>query len=381
MNIHYLLRYLFWNYSDVNDYKKFASQEILNSPSFFSFKEDQNEQAFVSGLLKEIEYSYRKTPISCSLDDLLKSTETTAFIIIRNDSVLFEKYYNNSSRESIKTAFSISKSFTSALIGVAIDEGFIRSEEDHVSDYIPELKQKISSQLTIGHLLSMSAGIRYNAKYYPWADEPKSYYHPDLKNLVFNSTRQEYEPGQYFRYVNYNTILLGIILERATRTNPFSYLQNKIWIPLEMEYPATWSIDSRKNNFAKMDSGINARSIDLAKFGRLFLRRGDWNGTRIISEDWINKSTSPADTENEAYYVSKNYYPYSMFFNDRQLYYKYGWWGFKKDNGHFDYMALGIHGQFIYVCPGKQIIIVRNGKRWGKIDWWPNLFKKIIEKL
>jgi CubicO group peptidase (beta-lactamase class C family) len=375
--MNYLSRYIFWNYSDINDYKKFSFQEILNDSTYFSFKIDTHKESYASDRLKYIEYRYKNKILKCPLDDLLESTGTTAFIIIKNDSVFFERYYNNSSRESINTSFSIAKSFTSTLIGIAIDEGYINSINDPIIQYIPEIKDKVSDTLSIKHLLLMSSGIRYNPKYYPWADEPKSYYYPDLKNLVLKKAEQEYQPDTYFKYVNYNTILLGIILERATKISPCKYLQDKIWKPIGMEYSASWSIDSRKNNFQKMESGINARSIDYAKIGRLFLQNGNWNNKRILSESWIIESTSPPYINEESYYISKNYNPYAMFFKDKQLYYKYGWWGIKRGEKYYDYMALGIYGQFIYVCPEKQMIIVRNGRKWGKIDWWPSLFKEI----
>ncbi len=380
--IKYLSRYICWNYSDVSDYKKFSSREILNGSNHYLFKENADRKPDVSDIFKSVEYRYKNKPLKCSLDELLRSTGTTAFIIIENDTVLFEKYYNNIHRESVNTSFSVAKSFTSALVGIAIDEGYIKSINDHVVNYLPELNGKISDKLTIRDLLGMSSGINYNPAYYPWADEPKSYYYPDLRNLVLKKVKQEYEPNRYFKYVNYNPILLGIILERATKTNPWKYLQDKIWKPVEMEYPASWSIDSSKNNFAKMESGINGRSIDYAKFGRLFLQKGYWNNKPVIPESWIIESTSPPDiNEKPDYYVSKNFNPYALFFKDSQLYYKYGWWGLKREEGNYDYMALGIYGQFIYVCPQKQLIIVRNGKKWGKIDWWPGLFKYISQRI
>ena len=118
-----------------------------------------------------------------------------------------------------------------------------------------------------------------------------------------------------------------------------------------MEFPASWSTDSRKNSFAKMESGINARSIDFAKFGRLLLDSGRWGNNQVVSADWIKQSTNPFDPPNEQYYLLKNYYPYSMFFKDKQLYYKYGWRGLKRNEEHYDYMAIGNLEQFIFVSP------------------------------
>ena len=375
--MNYLARYILWNYSNVTDYKKFPFREVLNSQPASFFNDDPEEKRIVSDLLKGTNYVVKGARPIGSLDDLLISEGTTSFIITRDNSVVYEKYYNNSSRESVNTSFSISKSFTSALIGKAIEEGHIKSGSDPVTEYIPELKKRLSGNLTVMHLLGMSSGLHYDPKYYPWSDEPRSYYYPDIKQLILKSARQEYEPDQYFKYVNYNTIILGMILERATGMDPAEYLQEKIWKVIGMEYPASWSTDSRRTCFPKMESGINARSIDYAKFGKLYLNRGKWGDKQVLPASWVKESTCPPATRNDTYYTSKNYYPYSIFFRDRQLYYKYGWWGFSRDDGSYDFMALGIHGQFIYVCPDKQIVIVRNGKKWGKVAWWPALFRQI----
>jgi CubicO group peptidase (beta-lactamase class C family) len=380
-SMEYIKRYLVWNYPGIKDYRKFPCKDILNDKSFFKFRIDKEIESVGLDLFRNIEYRYRNNTIKCTLDELLLSTGTTAFIIIKDDALLYEKYFNKYTRESINTSFSVAKSFTSALIGIAFDEGYIKSLDDRVIDYIPELNKKLSGSVTLRHLISMSSGIRYNPSYYPWGDEPKSYYYPDLRHLVLKSVMQNFNPGQYFKYSNYNTFLLGIILERTTKIPPNEYLQEKIWKPVQMEYSGTWSIDSEKNSFIKMDTGINARSIDFAKFGRLFLKEGKWENKQIISGKWVNESTCPLILKDEQYYIQKNFYPFSMFFNDKQLYYKYGWWGLRRDPEHYDYMAIGIFGQFIFVSPQKQLIIVRNGKEWGKINWWPALFKELEGRL
>ncbi len=379
--LQYLKRYIFWNYSRINDYKKFPHKDISHDKQSFLFLKDSTRESETAELFKDIVYTYKNRTIGCSLDELLLRTDSTAFIIVKDDTILYEKYFNGNYRESIYTSFSTSKSFTSALIGIAIDEGYIQSLDDRVADYVPEISTAVSEELSIRHLISMSSGIAYNHSYFPWADEPKSYHYPDLKSLVLRSAKQEYQPGMYFKYVNYNTILLGIILERATKCSPSEYLQNKIWKPIQMEFSASWSLDSNESRFPKMESGINGRSIDYAKFGRLFLNNGKWNDKQIISENWIKESTSPLAFKDKEYYFLKNYYPYSMFFNDKRLYYKYGWWGLMRDIGQFDFMAIGHLGQFIFISPQKRIIIVRNGRKWGKINWWPQLFESLTDRI
>jgi CubicO group peptidase (beta-lactamase class C family) len=376
----YLARCLLWNLPDVNHYKKFPSIIIRNGEDPFMFRPDPVLCHDTEMKIKTVEYSNRDQTLSSGLDELLKSTGTNAFIIVKDDTIVSEKYFNNNKRESVCTSFSLSKSFTSALIGCAIDEGAIGGIDDYVLKYIPELKDNGFEELKIRHLLSMSSGIAYNEKRFPWADEPKSYYHPDVENIVLK-VKPGCRPGSYFKYTNYNTILLGIIIVRATGRAVADYLSEKIWIPLGMEFPATWSVPDAGRLLPKMESGINARPIDYAKFGRLFLNRGQWNGNQVLSSDWIEKSVSPLENVGSDYYIHENFYPYTMLFRDRNLYYKHGWWGLKRSDGTYDYTGIGILGQFIYVCPSRRIVIVRNGSRWGNITWWPALFKSIAEKI
>jgi len=376
----YLKRYALWNSPTIRDFRKFTNGVVETGNPGFRFKKDESGDFLSFPLFTNTEYRYRKERLNSSLRQLMVSTGTTSFIVIKDDTILFEEYFNGYARESVNTSFSVAKSVTSALIGIAAGEGNIGGMGDRVIDYIPELKGRVSEALSIQHLIMMSSGIRYNPSHYPWADEPKSYYYPDIRKLVLSKVVQEDEPGRYFKYVNYNTILLGIILERSTGMMPNDYLQEKIWKPLGMEYPASWNLDSKNAGFPKMESGINGRSIDFARFGRLFVNKGRWDDRQLISEKWVEESTSPLQIPDDQYYKSKNYYPYSMFFKDPDLYYKYGWWGIRDDSGSYDYTAIGVLGQFIFISPQKKMIIVRNGKRWGKISWWPGLFKRIVDR-
>ena len=157
----YLKRYVLWNNVTNRDYKKFPSREISCEKPFFEFKKDVSGAFYNSELYRNIEYRYKNEVFRSSFIEFLRSTGTTSFIIIKDDTILFEEYFNNYDRGSVNTAFSISKSFTSALVGIAIDEGYIKSLDDKVHDYIPELKGKVSDSLNLRHLLTMSSGIKY----------------------------------------------------------------------------------------------------------------------------------------------------------------------------------------------------------------------------
>lgn len=374
INITYLKRCIAWGSSDVGDYKRFPYHTVNNGTSIFKFNQSDQED-LVASLSKDVEYKYKgHTKKIADIDKFLQDMDTTAFIVIKDDSILYEKYFNGYSRDSINTSFSVAKSFVSALIGIAIDEGYIKSVDDPITDYIPELREKGFDKVTIKNLLSMSSGIKYIEYPLPTGDDAKTYYSTDLRKLAVEETILKDPIGQYFHYNNYHPLLLGLILERATNKSVSEYLEEKIWKPLGMEYPASWSIDSTESGFEKMESGINARAIDFAKFGRLFLNKGNWNGEQIISEKWVTESTKADFTQNRDYYKNAWFYK-------ENVSYKYFWYSYPRGESDYDFYAAGHLSQYIYVNPQKKLIIVRNGKTDGKVDFWAELLHNLSNKL
>lgn len=357
----YLARYFLLNTVDISDYTIFPSRRIENLPPAYRFSLSGNDDAVLS-ILDQIVSENTENPSSMTIDRFLEQNGTTALLIIRNNKLLLERYYNGYGHSSVCTSFSTAKSFVSALIGIALDDGFIRDIDDPVTNYLPELTAPFWSEISIRHLVSMSSGLKYNSKgFFPWNDEPRIYYALNLRRLIRHAKRLE-PPGNRFLYNNYNLVLLGMILERATSGSVSEYLQEKIWKPLGMEYPASWSLDSRRGGMEKMESGLNARAIDFAKFGCLYLRGGNWNGKQIIPESWVMESTTVTPTA-------------------KWTHYKYLWWITRADKGRF--MAAGNLGQFIYVAPDKNCVILRFGRgkprAWRKV--YPELFGAFTDRL
>jgi len=362
----YVNRILRWGNSDVYDYQKFPKRVLEASDSPFEFSLNLDEE--------HVRTQFEAASAIEDFDSFLVDNRTQAFIVIQDDEIIYEEYFNGASRDSIVTSFSTAKSFTSALIGIAISEGHIKSVNDPITDYLPELldRDPAFENITIRDLLMMSSGIRYEEFPFVNGDDAKTYYYPDLRQLALEDTSIVGVPGKKFHYNNFHPILLGVILERATGTSVANYLQEKIWKPIGMQYPGSWSLDTR--GFEKMESGINARAIDFAKFGRLFLHNGNWNGVQVVPADWVTESTQ-ADTSVDY----ENYYYDDFIFADGRGYYKYMWWGIQRDNQNYDFMALGNYGQLIYISPQSNLIILRYGESYGEFgdaQGWFDMFYK-----
>jgi CubicO group peptidase (beta-lactamase class C family) len=366
-------RALIWMDADIKDYEKFPARAMDNAPPIFNFETvdaaTQSEYLKVLDRIASSQSSTNSTVSQVPFNELLKSSQTTAFLIIKDDQLIYENYFNDYGRDSINTSFSVAKSFVSALVGLAIDEGLIDSVDDPITKYIPELEDKNSrySSITIENLLSMASGLRYvEEDINPFSDDTKTYYDPNLRSVALSAVIEE-EPGKTFHYNNYNFLLLGIILERTTGMPVAKYMEEKLWKPLGMEAPSSWSLDSEASGFEKMESGINARAIDFAKFGRLYLNNGsNWNGEQIISEKWVRTSTSANST------------------TDPSIEYQYGWWIYPSEEEvvdnphHHHFSARGNLGQFIYIIPEERLIIVRHGYDFGDVNWI-NLFESIAK--
>jgi CubicO group peptidase (beta-lactamase class C family) len=353
-------RFVFYNFADIKDHKKFQSRPLSANALPYNF------QTTNSG-------KFPKELNGNPFDNYLEDNKTVAFLIIKNDTIQYEKYFKGYDKQSIVPSFSMAKSVTSILIGCAIDEGLIKSVDEPITNYIPELTKNGFNKVTIKHLLQMTSGIKFNESYInPFGDAASFYYGLNLRKEIANM-KLKTEPGKKYEYISGNTQLLGLVLERSLKEKTItSYLQEKLWTPLGMEYDASWSIDRKKNGLEKTFCCINARARDFAKIGRLYLNNGNWNGKQIISQNWVEESTKVDTT------------------NGGAVFYKYQWWlptalyNFSKESYNLknptkeklelstdkDFMAEGILGQFIYVNPTKKLIIVRLGKKEGKADWW-----------
>ena len=354
----YVYRTITMNVADVYDYKNFENRVIKGSENSFNF-EEKLEEAYIESVFDD---RVLKSGFN-SFDEWAEQSQTTALIFIRRDTIVYEKYFNGFSRDSYFHSQSVAKSFISFLIGAAIDGGLIKSVDEPITQYVPELIKRDPrfEKITIKNLLEMRSGIKYNTDFLPfinihapWNDEVIGYYHPNLRKILLEELEVESEPGEAFEYNNYNTSYLGLIIERATGKTVSKYLEEKLWSQI-MEYDALFSIDSKKSGFEYMPSRLIARAIDYARFGNLFLKKGDFNGNQIISENWVVKSTTEDKT------ISRDHYPDWLGSGCKHTYYSYQWWGNTNCDSTFQFFANGNLGQNIYIIPEKETVIVHFG--------------------
>ena len=363
----YILRALVWQESDAFDWQKFPSHPLEAAYETYHFEVMPDRRvAELFGYLAGTD----------DWDRFLEENATQAFIVIQDGTVLYENYFNNTQRDSIVTSFSVAKSFTSALIGIAIDEGYIHSVDDPITNYLPELGERDPrfAEISIRHLLLMASGLEYEEfrSLLFNSDDILTSYYPDQREISLNNTHIIAPPGQYFRYNKYHPQLLGMILERSTGMTVTNYLQTRIWDKIGMEFDGSWSTDSLASDFEKMETGVNARAIDFAKFGALFLNGGNWQGEQVLSKAWVDESTSPLIPEHYS-----EYYPEYFDSLPGQGYYNLMWWGMMREDGSYDFSAGGDKGQLIYVSPQKNLVIVRNGIDFGipSVEWFRLCFE------
>jgi CubicO group peptidase (beta-lactamase class C family) len=350
-------RAIIWVDADVEDFRRFPARRIDAPDDQYLYEQ---AASYPSGLPDEVELP----PGYDDIESFLRSTETTAFIVVQDDRLLYERYFNGYDHDSTQTSFSVAKSFASALVGIAVDDGVI-ALDDPITDYLPELRERAAGfeRITIRNLISMSSGLRYEEQGTPWSDDTETYYAPDLRKLALTDTEIVEAPGEHWHYNNFNPLLMGMILERATSRHVAEFMEARLWQPLGAEADASWSLDSKASGFEKMESGINARAIDFTKLGSLYLHEGKWNGTRILPASWVRESTAVSDE------------------HDPSPAYGYWWWTYRDEELGDYFAALGNKGQYIVVIPERDLVIVRHGRDFGDVDDWVGVIANLARSL
>lgn len=354
----YVFRILSRFDSSVDDYSFFPARTILKSDNPYEYEVDMDDD------LENLIVNYMSTgnqEVSKTLADFVSSTGSSSFIILKDNKIIYEQYANGYDRDSVNTSFSMAKSIDSLLIGKAIEDGYIENENQYISDFIHEFNGTNMEHITIKDLLTMRSDIYYEETGLLWfRDDAYTYWMPDLRMLALNHQRTTDKYQGKMNYNNYHPLLLGIILERSTGMSVSQYFEQSFWQKLGSEYNASWSLDSDKTQFEKMESGLNFRAIDFIKIGSMLLNGGYWHGQQIINPSWIQKSTVVNFPIDESEYTG-------TFLENRNIGYGYMWYSRPSQSGELDFWAWGKYNQMLYISPANNVVILRTGRTDGDV--------------
>lgn len=282
-----------------------------------------------------------------STSKLLQASGTAGMVIIHEGKIVYENYGYGKNQNSRFLAWSVSKSVTSALVGIAIDEGFINEVTDPVVKYVPALQSTAYADSTIEHVLEMASGVQFDETYNLGTDISRlqQAVGRDLSHEIQQYKVLDHPPGTFNEYKSIDTVVLGMILVNATGQSVTSFLQSRLWEPAGMSGEATWLAD--RNGLEGAFCCLQATLRDWAKFGLIYLNNGFYNNQQIIPQQWVSASL---DTSKPHQQPGKN--PLS----DDEWGYGYQWW--IPDAGN-DYAAVGVFNQFIYVNPDVNLVIVK----------------------
>lgn len=345
----YLLNVLKYRTPNAETYKIFPQEVSHKSDSVFHFVRTAKPRNDLDTLHVQ-DGNNRLIP----LKTYLKNGQINAFIVIRNDSVLYERYDKGYCDSTLSTMFSGAKSMISIMIGQALADGSIKSLNDKVTRYIPELKSNPAfEQITLKNLLDMKSGLEFQdalggiIKAF-FSDEAKYYYTDDMQAQLMK-VKLVNKPGTVWVYKSIDPILLGWVLKKASGKSVAKYFESHVWKQIGAEYNSTWGLD-QVNGLTNTASRFQVTAIDLAKIGRLYLNKGRYNGNQVVPENWVNQSINIG---NETPASAKGW---------QKSAHHYLWW-IPQEGDHGDYAAEGMLGQRLYIDPKTNTIIVQFADR------------------
>ncbi len=278
-------------------------------------------------------------------DQRLKALHSSSFVVIKNDSLLFERYFDEWTADSTVNSFSIAKSYVSILTGMAMGEGRIQSVFQPVGDFLPEFKEGCYKDINLWHLLTMSTGLDWDEKPNPFGENAKGYYGKNVRALSLSLACKE-QPGKNFEYISGSTQIMGEVLEAIYGRELDELMREKVWGPLQAEQMAYWGKD-REDGDLKLFCCLYAIPRDFARIGQLYLDSGMWNGRQLVPREYWQASITPAAINDKGS-------P-----NQRYGYY---WWLAELDGKPIHY-ARGYHGQYVIIVPHERLVIVRTGMK------------------
>jgi CubicO group peptidase (beta-lactamase class C family) len=343
------------NFSNMKDLISTVEIKSSTEPYLFSSQPNPLPESFKYGK-KEI-----------STKEFLQRSETTALIVLKDEDITHESYYLGTDENDKRISWSVAKSFLSAIIGIAVERGQIKSINDLVTDYVPSLKNSGYNNVTIKNVLQMSSGVKF--------DEDYSDFFSDINRMgrvlalggsfdeFAASLESEREQGVFLHYVSIDTHVLGMVLRSATGESIVDYFKTNLWDKIHPESSTYYLTDDLGEPMVL--GGLNMRSKDFLKFGKLYRDNGRWNGEQIVPEAWVKESTTPG---------APHLMPGKRENSDMDLGYGYQWW--LPIDADQEFMALGIYDQFIYINKKTNVVIVKNS---ANIEFLHNNFESANE--
>ena len=283
---------------------------------------------------------YNSVPPTKTLKKLHEAHKTVAFLIIKNDSIWHEQYFDGFGKDSKTNSFSMIKTIVAASLAKAIEEGHVKSFNQKAKDFLPWLKGAYANEMTVGDLATMSSGLDWKEDYDNLLTiTPRTYITRDITRVMKNIPIKN-EPGKKFVYQSGSTQLLSLVLTAATGETISSLVRRYFWNPMGADADANWRLDSAEKGIEKSYCCFNSNARDYARFAALFKNGGVWNGTQLISPEYVRKSVT------------------SQFENGED--YGYGWW-LGSHMGKRFFSMRGHNGQYAIVFPEDDVIVVRLG--------------------
>ncbi len=330
----HLRNFAIWGKHTIHDYKTHPTRLVASGGAPQYWPLDSN---------------FNKVVIPDSLLQIMDSNDTHAFLVFQDGKLLYEKYWDGYTPKTLSGSFSAAKSMISLLIGIALDEGKIKSLEEPVGNYVPHFKEAGLEKVRIKDLLTMSSGTNYK-------ESDKSYfsmnaygYYGDDEEYMVNKMAFKEPAGVHWEYRSGDTQVLGLIVEKAFGQNISTLVSERFLKPMGAEEDALWLLDGDKKH-EKAFCCFNGVARDYARFGELVLRNGNWKGKQIVSEKYVKEATTPASYLKDP---TENGNPVDF--------YGYQYW-MVNEQGHDIVFQNRLFGQYVYVIRDKNAVVVRLGE-------------------
>ncbi len=330
----YVQRALIYTTVGIDDYTLFSNRVVKTGPA---------HEWPVAAAAEQLK-------LDAETQQKLEAYEPVAYLIIKDGKIIFEQYWEDYGPESLSNSFSMAKSVVGLLVGAAIDDGYIESIHQPVSDFIPEFKTPKNRDLSIKDVLTMSSGLNWDESYGSlFSTTTEAYYGKDINSLIHGLEVVE-EPGREFKYLSGNTQVLAMVVEAAVGKRISAYTSEKFWQPMGAVNEALWCLDDEEG-MEKAYCCFNSNARDFARWGQLILNEGTWNGETLLSADYLQAATSAANLADEN--------------GEKVNFYGYQWWIHDANGWTVPYMR-GILGQYVFAIPEKNAVVVRLGHKRSK---------------